>query len=497
MKTALYTLLIALFLAAPSALADEITLKSGEVIKDCKVQKKSAKTWRIILLDGNRRTIKASDIAEHVEKPTLGDEFDKKAAALGKKDAAGMLELGKWGMEKGIKRKAVKILNKVVKLDKKNAEARQLLGQELCEDGKWRSGKALAKYKDMRRGEKLAAQGWVKIKRTWYDPFSAKCIKAGLTKDEQGVWRTKDDLKQIKKGQFWFEGKWYDPKDRAKIDSGMRREGKNWSKIDDLNGKHRAKENPWKIETRHFILKSTLRYQTLQRLGELLDANFEALHELCGDAPLTAFKDKKIVVNLERERAGYNTANAKFVTDDRAALFSNSHGAYYSPGVGEVIGYYHDQEYLAQWVQHATAQAFMYKISKHEPQSRLYEMIGSYLEGHYEGKYQPFHAIFWNGLREWEVEAPKSFVNKVDFAKAATSTANESRFSRLGFVMHFLMTKHPKIVKEQVRLFLQGKANHRQLFDAVEEAAGNDMAEDLKKFLEEFRKGYKKPAFEK
>ncbi len=476
--------------------ADDIKLKSGEVIKDCKVLKKGKTTWKIELLNGRRRTIKAADVAEYIEKSTPADEFDEKLKALGKRDIAGMIALGRWGLEKGIKKKATKLVAKVLRLDKENKEAHELLGHELCEDGKWRYGKKLAKYKAAKRAEELAALGWVKVKGEWYDPHSARCVRAGMVKGKDGKWYSKKALAEISKGRFFFEGVWYDRDDRAKIDEGFRKVKGKWKALADLDAKHRDPKTPWIIESEHFVIESSLKYKTLRAYLDQFELDYAALADLCGDAPAMPDKDSKIHMFVVKDNPTYRAKVGAFQGDDRSQYYSSSHGAFYAPKRGAILGYYHTKEYTFQWLQQALAQAFLYRVAQDRPASNMFDLVSSYVEGFFGGKYHPVNSIAWNALRDWDPPAPRKVVTefRVD-AEGLNAVDNEARFGHLGFVFHYLVSKYPKIVRREMRHYLLGRGGVNELFDACEEAAGNDMAEDFKKAAKEYYRNYKQPHF--
>ena len=149
---------------SPVVRADEIKLKSGEVIKDCKVKSRRKTKWVLILLDGSRRTIKVSDIVEHIEKPTIGDAFAERIKKAGKKNKEALLQIGREAMKAGAKREGIKALRLVVKLERDHAEAHELMGDRKCQDGRWRNGRALEKYLAKEKEKELNAKGWKKIK---------------------------------------------------------------------------------------------------------------------------------------------------------------------------------------------------------------------------------------------------------------------------------------------------------------------------------------------
>ncbi|MCA9320319.1 MAG: hypothetical protein KDB53_06275, partial [Planctomycetes bacterium] len=344
MRKSLCLLFALLLVASASLRADEITLKSGEVISNCRVLKKSERSWRVELLDGNRRVIKVEDIESHVEGKTLADEFEEREKALDRKDFEGMAKLGKWGLENGVKKHAISLLNKVLKRDKDNEEIRLSLGHVKCDDGKWRYGNALEKYEANKRGEELAALGWTKVKGEWLDPYSARAASKGLVRDEEGIWRTKDDLKELAKGKFWHQGAWHPEEDRAKLEDDMIFEKGAWHKISDLDEGHRTEENPWVLESDHFVFRAPLSHKNANYFIEMLEANWPVLVELFGDQPLMIGTADKIDITMVKSNDDYRRVSDRFPGDDRSITYSSRYGAYYADGPGAILGYYHSRE---------------------------------------------------------------------------------------------------------------------------------------------------------
>ena len=476
--------------------ADDITLKSGEKIENVKVLKKTEKYWRIELVDGNKKRIAPGDVATHVAKATVGDELTAKTKKLGRRDLAGYLALAKEAQSVGATRHAKKLFNKVVKLDKNHTEARAALGFELGDDLKWRSGKALEKFNRGKVEKKLKAQGWVKRNGQFVPPYDAKCIDAGLVKHES-AWHSKSDVKKLKAGMFFLEGNWYEKSDRLRLDNGERMVEGQWATIADLDKTGRQPDSPWVVESEHFVVQAPLSHRTIMVLIKQLEANWEPMFALFGDGPVIASRDDKIKIQLHKNVTDYRAVSPDHTVagNDRVSLYSSTQGAFYSPRTKTVLGYYHSPDYLCQWIQHSTTHAFLDRLT-HEKglQSNMFEAIGAYFQCMFEGKFQPYNAIWSNGLLDWKADSPRKVLNKfVLDHHGKTAKQVEGDFGRIGFAFHYLLTKHPTIVKDWMRNYIKGSAAQIELVEAIEEAAGGDATEEFNAFLKDFLTKYEQP----
>ena len=481
------------------AYADDIKLKDGRVLTNVKVLKKTQKYWRIELVDGNRMRIDPADVIEHVEKETVGDVFQKKQAEIGRKDAKALFELAKWGMEQGCTKHAKKVLARVIKLEPEHAEARAMLGHVKCDDGRWRYGKALERYQAKKEEARLTAMGWVKVKGRMVDPFTAKCLNAGLVEHE-GRWYTKEDLAKVKRGMFQVDGVWYEAKEKEKVDGGQRKVGAGWVSIADLDEKHRNDDDPWEIPSEHFLLVSSISYDKNKALLEQLEMLWKPLTELCGDAPLTVGRDDKLKIVVRKNLDSYREFSQKHTVDDRTSLYSSALGGFYSPRDKIVVTYYYSMEYLAQWTQHGAAHAFLDAIGDYRRMpSNMYEAIGAYFQGFHGGTYRPYESIWWNGLREWKPErSPREILNAFILdPRGKSAQENERDMARIGMAFRFLQGAFPDIVKAWMRKYIRGSAAQPDLMEAIEvAAAGRDLEAEFAEYVAEFLKGYEKPRLE-
>lgn len=487
-------------LVAPAA-ADDIKLKSGETLTNVKVKKKTEKSWSLVMLDGQRRRIAASDVAEHVEKPTVGDEIDAKAKALKKKDAAGHFELAVYAMDQGATGHGKKLLAKVVKIDKEHVEARAMLGHEKCDDGKWRYGKSLMRYKAKAEDAKKKAMGWVKIGGEYVDPLTAKRLKAGLV-EHDGRWIPKDDVAKLEAGMVWLEGQWYSAEEKAKVDQGMRKTSKGkWKTLKELDTYHRAKANPpWELESPHFVVKAHKSHRLCTTLLKHLEGSWAPLADLCGDEPLIGSTKDKIVVNIFPDRNTHAAAMSVHGGDDRVSHYSSRQGGHYSSQSGEISVYYHSEEYLLQWTLHAAGNAFLAKLIGYgKCSSNIYEAVGCYAQGHAHGKFWMWDTMTFNGFYEWEPKEIRNVLTEFDVKKQLDSKSQEAAVARLSFFVYYAVTKHPEITKPFMRQYLTKGSSHRDLLKALEAAAGGsegltkEYTECLEAYKEQWQK-WKKPS---
>jgi hypothetical protein len=146
---------VLLLLALP-ALADEVELSSGEVIRDCKVTEEG-EYYRIAKGPGSRLVLK-SDVRKVTYSETAEDAFQKKLKELKADDAEAHAALAKWCAENKLAKRAEEMWKRVIEIDPDHEEARGALGYQR-HLGKW-----------MTQDEIKEAQGLVRHKGRWVTP---------------------------------------------------------------------------------------------------------------------------------------------------------------------------------------------------------------------------------------------------------------------------------------------------------------------------------------
>lgn len=468
----------------PAVHADELKLKSGEVLTNVKVIKDYDDRLIVKLLSGKRRTIKKADIAEHIKKPTLGDIFTERLDKIGKKDTEGMMELAKWGLDNGVKKDAIKLLNKVLRKDRKNEKVRHLLGHKKV-NGKWLSGSALKRAVAKALAAEMKAKGWLLDKKTgeYVDPYTAKCRAAGLIKHD-GVWRTEKAVRELKKGNLFLEGVWYTPEEKKKYDQDMRRVGDEWKELSDLNRQHRSPADPWILEGDHFVIIGTVNHDALTSALKQMEEIWEPLVNFFGDAPLTAKIEDKPKVMVMKNLESYKLSGSK-TQGQREAAYSSNCGFFYSKESGKTITYYHDESHLREWCRAGAAHAFMAAIVDVERlKSPMLDAIGSYFGSHMSGKYYPQWSIFWY-LKTVSFQSPRKAFADFKYED------REGGFAGIGYAIHFLIEEYPAQVRAWIPQFLRRGASFGTLLDAIEKEAGNDLKKDLREAHSAYKKAYK------
>ncbi len=478
---------------------DEIKLKSGETITNCKVKKKKKGRWTVILLDGSRRIIKESNVASHVEKPTLGDSFDERIKKAGKKDKEAFLAIGREAMAAGAKLQAVKALKKVTRLDKNNEEAHELLGDEKCADGKWRNGRALVKYKTKKKEDDLKARGWKKVKGKWVDPLTAANLKAGLVQ-YKGKWYTKDHAGKLKSGKIYNYGSWYEASDQEKLEKGLVRYKGKWLKEREANAQVRENGDAWSLVGDHFIVIGAQGRKNLIICLQHLDDTWEAMASLYGGAPSTAKKEDKIVVYVAKNANGYGVLFGQNGGDDRCSYFSSAGGGAYCSRTGVVVTYYYNLGYLVQWTQAAGACAFQAKLLGYDNcPSNFYDAFACYIQGFSNGRYTGYNEMSFNGFRGWSAPGdPLTLFADYDLSvKLKNGAANETRFNRLGFVLHYLKQKHPKVLETWISMVRAKKGDTKSLVKKARAMLKDvDLAKEFATFVNQYNATYSDPPIE-
>ena len=481
----IHVLTLALIVTLTATLrADEIKLKSGEVLSDVEVIKDDGTKLKLRLPNGRSMTVKKADVVEHVKKETSAQAFKKRAKGLGKKDVDGMLELARWGMDAGAKRDAIKLLNKVIKQDKENEEARDLLGHKKI-DGKWLYGRKLEKHLEKAEAAEMKAKGFVKVGGKWVDAFGAKAAKAGLT-ERDGRWWSKDEIARLDKGELWVEGTWYPADAKTKLDAGMRLDRGKWDTIENLNPKHKSLQSPWVLESEHFRMSAPISHRAIVAALAEVESNWEAMKSFYGDAPLIGGKAKKIGFTLCR---GNEAFQARYPGGSkRGGEYGTYVGVMYNPNQDMVYSYYHDERYLLQWSKHGAALAFLDLVHGNLSKlaSPMVEALGSYFEGHCNGKYHPQWTVHYH-FKEHQFDHPARELARFSVAD------KEKGFAQIGFVMHFLISKYPDAVKRWKPKFMKGKGQKELMKEVEKDAGGADLRAELRAFHKTFASRWTDP----
>lgn len=167
MNRRLRILLLAACLAAP-ALADVVHLKSGGKIEGEVVR---ADGGVIVKLPAGEVRISDAAIARIEKKPSVLEEFKKRAAALKANDAAGHFALAQWAAKRRMKDEAQVLFQQVIVLDPNHAGARAALGHRLV-NGQW-----------VTEEQQMQARGLIRHDGQWMTPEAAaklRTLKAEL-----------------------------------------------------------------------------------------------------------------------------------------------------------------------------------------------------------------------------------------------------------------------------------------------------------------------------
>ena len=118
-----------------SACADVIEMKDGSTLEG-EILTQDGTTIRIRINASAVVEIKAKDVRRIIAKPTRGQIYAKKHAALGAKDIAGRIELAKWCRKNFLPAKSRELFGEILKIDPDHAVARARLGY-VRHKGQW------------------------------------------------------------------------------------------------------------------------------------------------------------------------------------------------------------------------------------------------------------------------------------------------------------------------------------------------------------------------
>ena len=203
---------VLLFLLPSVLCADEVFIKGAGSISG-RVLEQTA-TQVLVDVGGGTIGIPTAKVARIVKAPTELDEFDARAARLGRWDLEGWRALGRWASSMGLEKQAHQAYEQVLAVTPDDPEALEALGFVLLED-RW-VPEAVA----------LRARGFVKYEGEWMLPAEAE-LRLDAAAQEQAAREAEkqaraDELETLKaevKRQYEAE---------AAADAEWRAEGAAW-----------------------------------------------------------------------------------------------------------------------------------------------------------------------------------------------------------------------------------------------------------------------------
>ena len=153
---------VAIASLAATSVADVVHLKSGATLEGQVVKTDDGV---IVKLPAGEVRISTAAIARIETKPSVLDEFAKRAAGLKDDDLAGLVELAQWAQARGLKTQARDLWRSVLAMNPEHALARQALGYRNV-NGKW-----------MTEDEAMKARGLLKHDGEWMTPEAAARLR--------------------------------------------------------------------------------------------------------------------------------------------------------------------------------------------------------------------------------------------------------------------------------------------------------------------------------
>jgi hypothetical protein len=493
-NTILPTICVCSLLFATSfVLADDVKLKSGKVIKDVNLIKKTKRFYKFRQLNGQEMKLSVDSVAEVIEKPTLWDEFKKRKKALKPKDAKGFFELAVWAKEKGLKKDWRPVMKQVLKIDKKHEGANKAMGRVL-HDGKWISKKEADRARQKAMEADYKARGWKRKGGKYVSPAEYSKSKGGWTLHE-GHWVDKKEYENIKSKKLtWYEGRWVGPKTLARMKNGERKLEGRWLPIEDLNEMHASWDNPWKIKLDSVGIVSICKHPTVLSAAKIAAETYKELIHVYGEEADIYGKKGPLFIFLASDGQEYNKFAQGTPQTEWEAANGNNFGAWYSTSRGGGVAFYHSPEYLRFWVSYATALAYGARLTN-EAQigTNLMVALASYGCAFHEGKFAPndwyFRKYFQN--TSWLDDAkqrPSSIISGVIF----TGGNAENPVARAGLIMHYLQQKNPEAFAKGVSRFLAGSGTEDSLIDACLGKQNREKFDgDFENFAKRFSASYK------
>ncbi len=477
-------------LAVGVAHADDVTLKSGAVHKDLTLVKESDKGLEFLTLDGKKLSFSKDSVIRHEKKPTARDEFKTKLAAVDKKDAGALTELGKWAKEAGLSKEARQCGQDAVKIAPDHADARLLLGQRKVGD-KWLSEADAKRSEDAAKEADYKARGFKKVGDTWYSPADHARVTAGFVPHEN-TWVKKEIKEKIdKEGWVFAEGEWVSPADKEKIDAGFRMHEGKWVAIAELDPLFTSLDKPWVHRSEHFEVRSNLSHAKGRVYVDIAEHTYSLVTKLLGSEPDLLGKRGPIVLIVGAKMADYKKLGQAAKTDFDAVRSSSFGGFYesaYGDGRGAACTYYleirpHDTYFPAHAVTHAIIDRFAKTQGLNAP---LLDAVAGYGAGGYKGTYYPRDQFYWlfSAGKQNLLPAASELLNRVQIK-------NEASMAHAGLLLHYASLKNEAAFKSFWPKFLASKAGPKEFLVEVLGQDGKLDTAALDKDFEAFLKDYR------
>ena len=496
MKERTLLLTLALLLMAPQAiLADDVKLKSGKVIKDVNLIKKTKRFYRFRKVSGEEIRIKIDAVAEIIKKPTAWDEFKARRKALPKKDADAWYELAMWAREHGLKKDWKPTLKHVLKIDKNHARANEALGNVLV-DGRWLSAREARRARERAMEATYKARRWKKHGGRWVSRAEYSRLKNGW-QEIDGHWVPAKLARKIKaKKLTWYEGEWVNEKQLEKMKQGYRPFEGRMLPVEDLNEIHSAPDSPWVLNLGHVEVHSTLKWPMVMKAARMAEDIYGGLVKLFGEEPDIYGDDGALVLAVGADIEEYRGLCHQYAQTPWEVNASNSFGAFYSTSAGPgglAVTYYHDENYLRFWIGYALGQAFTGRLAgAAQVESPLVVALGGHGACLHEGAYAP-NAWFFNRY----IKTAPGILNEpahktLDALTLSPGGDTEFRIARGGFFIHYLRERHPKAFEEALTEFISGRGNEDTFLKTCEENLDEEAFDsDFQAFAREFIGSYK------
>ncbi|MAB90021.1 MAG: hypothetical protein CMJ90_11245 [Planctomycetes bacterium] len=453
------------------ALADDVTMTNGKVYKDLTLVKETKTAYIYLTHAGRRMTLSKKSVQKVEPKPTVRGELQERLKKVGRRDADALADLGVWADGKGMGKDAKSILRKALSVDRDHVKAHEALGDRMLK-GKWVREAVWKKARAKELEKQYAAWGWEQSNGEWVPGTVAHRADKQYVQ-VQGHWVDPKTAKKIAAKNLSFaEGAWLEPDEKAKFDEGLRKHGKRWLSIEDLDEVHVDFQDPWIVETVHFEIHSNAKHKDTLWVSRLAEIFYKPLQEIFGEEhrDLYAKGKGKIVLNVGRGVKSYNFLGGTYGHSNRTAHKSSGYGAFYAPAWGEGRGagctYVHgDRNWVEVWVANVVTHAFIARMAPRyeDTHEKTLEALSGYIAGFSkEGIYHPTRWFHWRYL-DSATERP---IGRATTTFDRIGYRTEHTLQQAGFVLHFLRSKNEKAFTDYWRTYVTKGADDAALLAA-------------------------------
>ncbi len=330
------------------------------------------------------------------------------------KDVTALLEVAEWAKEKGLVADRRRILNDIIKQDPDNGPAHEALGFVKYE-GEWMTKSKAEGLREKALAAEMKAKGLIEVDGVWVTKDEEADAKKGIFMHD-GERVSKSDKLALVQGMIRHPatGTFIAPEDESKADEGLFPLGNDkWGSKEEADEYHSDSGHPWVVRTYNGWIVSNRSFDEIESMKSDIDAGIEsAARVFGGEMPSPA--NRPVVLVAASDEQYRELGNAVGAEGSAYAVF-HAEGEVVTTELGAVrpvISNWQKEGWGPYWMRHAGGLAYAYAIAAEigaEPPLWFQRGLAGYAERHYA----PGQAA-WFGKQHLEKGGVKDIGNWFD-----------------------------------------------------------------------------------